>query len=103
MRQDGQRALPIPAVCGRHMDALGVRPLLQVHITSLLSRTCVCYLEHAEQVNCHDPFVHPAGDVRGRGGRARIDDVEVIIRPTLTAVAAAVLEANGYLLDTQCS
>src|SRR5262249_49544994 len=54
-RRNGQRALPVPAVRGRHVDALRVRPLRQVHTTSLLYRTCVCYLEHTEQANYQTP------------------------------------------------
>ena len=57
-RRDGQRALPVPAVRGRHVDALRVRPLRQVHTISLLSRTCVRYPKHTEQANCHNLSGH---------------------------------------------
>jgi hypothetical protein len=43
------------------VDALRVRPLHQIHTTSLLTRTRVCYLQHAEQGNCQNPTGAKAG------------------------------------------
>src|SRR5271169_6187745 len=47
-------------------------------------------------------LTRPAGNVRGSGGSPtdEIEGVDVIIRPTLTAAAADVLAADGYLLGT---
>ena len=58
----GQPTLPVPAARGPHADALGVRPLRQVHRPSILSRTCVCYPEHVKRVHCSHPVTKEPSD-----------------------------------------
>jgi len=62
-RRDRQRSLPVPAAGGLHTDALRIRPLGQIHTSSLLSRTYVRQLTRALTRAVSNP--HQTGFTRG--------------------------------------